>query len=780
MSTDQFSDMSMFDLFRMEAEGQTLTLTNQLLALEQDARSPEALEAAMRAAHSLKGAGRIIGLDAVVAVAHSMEDCLVSAQNGQILLQPAQIDALLGGVDLLNQIAHTSEADQGRWTKNSPEVRAFVDRINQITRPKADTQSTQIETPAEAIVPEPEAPVAQVAAAPVATPPPSAPAALAPTPVAIRTAGEKETPHSAGNESDRALRVTATNLNRLLGLAAQTRIDSRQLPMQIELCQRLRRSHDDIYRLIENLRLSSSSEMEADFSNQLAQVLSQISRYREQIVQQLSDMDALSLRLGNHAERLYHETLSIRMRPFSDGTQGYPRLVRDLARQLGKEVQFELRGADTTVDREVLEKLEAPLTQLLRNALDHGMETPSERQAHGKSPSGTITMEARHHAGRLEVTVSDDGRGIDLDRVRATVAARGLSAGDTVKTLSEAELLEFLFLPGFSMKGQVTEISGRGVGLDVVRNTLRDLRGTIRVVTNLGSGTRFILTLPLTLSIVRVLLVEVAGEKYAFPLAYLQHILQVPVAELQTLEGRTCFNLNGTQIGLLSARQVLELENAAWPEVLPVVVIGNGNERYGLMLDKAICEAELVVQPLDPRLGKVQDIASGALTEDGEPVLIFDVEDLLRTVERLAGTGNLVAGTKPVASSARQTKRRILVVDDSLTVRELERKLLLSRGYHVEVAVDGMDGWNAARSGNFDLVLTDVDMPRMNGIELVTLIKRDNRLRETPVMIVSYKDREEDRRAGLEAGADYYLTKGSFHDDTLLQAVNDLIGEANV
>lgn len=786
MSNDQFSDMSMFDLFRMEAEGQTLTLTNQLLALEQDARSPEALEAAMRAAHSLKGAGRIIGLDAVVAVAHSMEDCLVSAQNGQLLLQPAQIDDLLGGVDLLNQIAHTSEADQGRWTKNSPEVRAFVDRINQITNSKAGTQSIQTETAEEAATPEPETSPLPEAKPPASTTPlqsATAPASVpvsGPTPISIKTTVEKESAQASSSETERALRVTAANLNRLLGLAAQTRIDSRQLPVQIELSQRLRRSHDDIYRLLENMRLSSASDMEANTSNQLSQILSQISRYREQVVQQLGDMDALAMRLGNHAERLYHETLSIRMRPFSDGTQGYPRLVRDLARQLGKEVQFELRGADTTVDREVLEKLEAPLTQLLRNALDHGMESPSERQSLGKSPSGIITMEARHHAGRLEVTVADNGRGIDLDRVRANVVARGLSAGDTVNTLSEAELLEFLFLPGFSMKGQVTEISGRGVGLDVVRNTLRDLRGTIRVATTLGAGTRFILTLPLTLSIVRVLLVEVAGEKYAFPLAYLQHILQVPVADLQTLEGRTCFTLDGTQIGLLSARQVLELDDAAWPEVLPVVVIGNSNERYGLMLDKALCEAELVVQPLDPRLGKVQDIAAGALTEDGEPVLIFDVEDLLRSVERLVGTGNLVAGTKPVAATGRQTKRRILVVDDSLTVRELERKLLLSRGYHVEVAVDGMDGWNAARSGNFDLVLTDVDMPRMNGIELVTLIKRDNRLRETPVMIVSYKDREEDRRAGLEAGADYYLTKGSFHDDTLLQAVNDLIGEANV
>lgn len=763
MSNDQFSDMSMFELFCMEADSQTLVLTNQLLELERDSRNAASLEAAMRAAHSLKGAGRIVGLDAVVSIAHSLEDCLVSAQKGRIVLRPEQIDELLAGVDLLNHIAHTPEADQGRWQKDSPEVVSFVARMDAISQQteKQEINSGPVEVASPATAPAPS--VSPSEPPPVPAVPPQAEPVTAPV----------------SPEADRSLRVTATNLNRLLGLAAQTRIDSRQLPAQIGAWQRLKRLHDEVYRVLDDLRLAPELQHAGEAVSYLEIARTQLSHYREQVVQQLADLDTFALRLGNNAERLYHETLSIRMRPFADGTQGFPRLVRDVGRQLGKEVQFELRGGDTTVDREVLEKLEAPLTQLLRNALDHGLESPSERQSLGKPPGGTITLEARHHAGRLEVTVGDDGRGIDLDNLRAVVVSRRLSAGDSIKHLSEAELMEFLFLPGFSMKEQVTEISGRGVGLDVVRNILRELRGTIRVTTTLGAGTRFIMTLPLTLSIVRVLLVEIAGEKYAFPLASLQRMIQLDVKELQTLEGRPHFALDDARVGMLSARQVLELENTPWPERLSLVVIGSGTERYGLVVDKFLEETELVVQPLDPRLGKVKDIAAGALTEDGHPVLIFDVDDLLRSVERVSGSGSLVSGVKAAAAVTTTTKRRILVVDDSLTVRELERKLLLGSGYHVEVAVDGMDGWNAVRSGNFDLVLTDVDMPRMNGIELVTLIKQDGRLRQTPVMIVSYKDREEDRRAGLEAGADYYLTKGSFHDDTLLQAVHDLIGEAN-
>lgn len=768
MSQDQFSDMSMLELFRLEAETQTLTLTNQLLELERDPRQAVALESAMRAAHSLKGAARIVGLNVAVMVAHSMEDCLVAAQKGRLVLTPAQIDTLLVGVDLLSQIARTPEAGQSRWTKDAPEVVALLADLEYILRAPKDE-------PAKPVTEAKPLPVKAEPAEKISAPLPPVP----PRPVeekAISTTpgtGERDT------EADRALRVTASNLNRLLGLAAQTRIDAQQLPTQLEAWQRLKRLHDDVYRLLDDLRISPKLKLSGEAASHLELARNQLTRYREQVAKQLNELDTFALRLGNNADRLYHETLSIRMRPFADGVHAFPRLVRDVAKQLGKEAKLVIRGSETTVDREVLEKLEAPLTQILRNALDHGLESPSERQAKGKSPLGTITLEARHQGGRLEIVIGDDGRGIDFNHLRATIVARRLSAGDTVKHLTEAEMLEFLFLPGFSMKEQVTEISGRGVGLDVVRNALRELRGTIRIATELGHGTRFILTLPLTLSIVRVLMVEIAGEIYAFPLASLQRTLQLPVQELLTLEGRPHFKLDDARIALLPARQVLELDaQSGWPENMNIAVIGSGAERYGLVVDRFLGETELVVQPLDSRLGKVQDIAAGALTENGEPVLIFDVDDLLRSVERLAGTSSLAAPVRTVAATASKAKRRILVVDDSLTVRELERKLLLSRGYHVEVAVDGMDGWNAVRSGHFDLVLSDVDMPRMNGIELVTLIKRDSRLRQTPVMIVSYKDREEDRRAGLEAGADYYLTKGSFHDDTLLQAVHDLIGPA--
>jgi two-component system sensor histidine kinase and response regulator WspE len=325
----------------------------------------------------------------------------------------------------------------------------------------------------------------------------------------------------------------------------------------------------------------------------------------------------------------------------------------------------------------------------------------------------------------------------------------------------------------------VTHLSGRGVGLDVVQEMIRQVRGLVRISSRPGEGTQFKLELPLTLSVVRALLVDIGGEPYGFPFAHIARAVKVPLGDVQTLEGRQYALIDGQHVGLVGAHQVLGCApSAPAQDALCVVLLGGTTGLYGLVVDGFRGGAELVVRPLDPRLGKIKDIGAAALTEDGSPLLIVDVDDMIRSLEKLSSTDRLGTVGRTAAPQGQQKRKRVLVVDDSFTVRELQRKLLDHHGYEVEVAVDGMDGWNALRDGRFDLLISDIDMPRLDGIELVRRLRTDPALRGMPVMILSYKDREEDRRRGLEVGADYYLTKGSFQNNALIEAVIDLIGEA--
>jgi len=480
------------------------------------------------------------------------------------------------------------------------------------------------------------------------------------------------------------------------------------------------------------------------------------------------------------SSRLSHEVLSSRLRPLADGVKGFPRLVRDLARELGKQARFEVVGETTGVDRDILDRLDAPLNHLIRNAVDHALETPEERLAQGKPSVGVIRLEARHRAGMLQIVLADDGRGIDIERLRAKVVERGLTTGPIAEHLSEAELLEFLFLPGFSTKDQVTQVSGRGVGLDVVASMVQSVKGSIRVSSRPGKGTRFILQLPITVSVIRALLVEIAGEPYAFPLNRIDRIMLLSRAEVIELEGKPHALVNGEPVGLVEATLILDLpptRDRDQDEPLPVVIASDRHHRFGVLVDRLLGERDLRISPLDPRLGKTPNINSSSVLENGWPTLIIDVEDMIRSIDNLLSGRRIGKLSGPSREQAARGPKRVLVVDDSVTVRELERQLLEHRGYKVDTAIDGVDGWNSVRSLPYDLVVTDIDMPRMDGIQLVRHIRDDRRLHGLPVVVVSYKDREEDRIRGLDAGATAYLTKSSFHDQTFLNTIADLIGE---
>ena len=757
MTPEQMRDASLLELFSLEAETQTQVLNAGLLALERNPTQADQLEACMRAAHSLKGAARIVGVDAGVSVSHVMEDCLVSAQEGRLYLLPEHIDALLQGTDLLMRIATPGN------TVSTADVEAYVALMNRLLDP------SQIPAPVVA----PVFDVSQLLLAPQ----PQAPQPTFEPPLAAEPA---QRPQRRTESGERVLRVTAERLNSLLDLSSKSLVETQRLKPYLATLQRLKRIQSTSLRALDSLgdQLKVVG-LSHEAQEALAEARRLLAESQHVLSEQTAELDEFGWQASQRAQLLYDTALACRMRPFADVLAGQERMVRDLGRSLGKQIRLEIEGEKTQVDRDVLEKLEAPLTHLLRNAVDHGIELPEQRLLAGKPVEGLIRLRASHQAGLLVLELSDDGAGVDLERLRRTIVERQLSTEATAAQLSEEELLTFLFLPGFSLRDTVTEVSGRGVGLDAVQHMVRLLRGAIVLEQTGGQGSRFHLEVPLTLSVVRSLVVEVGDEAYAFPLAHIERMRDLQPDDIVQLEGRQHFWHEGRHVGLVAASQLLQRPPSQNDdETLKVVVIRERDVVYGVAVERFIGERTLVVLPLDPRLGKVQDISAGALLDDGSPVLIVDVEDMLRSVDKLLNTGRLERIDRRNRHTAELARKRILVVDDSLTVRELQRKLLLNRGYEVAVAVDGMDGWNALRAEHFDLLITDIDMPRMDGIELVTLLRRDNRLQSMPVMVVSYKDREEDRRRGLDAGADYYLAKASFHDDALLDAVVELIGGA--
>ena len=752
------SMLSMHDLFRMEAENQVAVLSQGLLDLENDANTETRLEVLMRASHSLKGAARIAGLEAIVRFAHLLEDCFVAAQRNTITLNSAHVDLLLKAIDYIGNVSQLSEVESKVWRDTQEDSIAClegqlcavllehgIDGEQGDYHPLHDLTFTGYDADIDVDIPD-NLPIRQF----------------------------------ADTVEERVIRINADTLTRIMGLSSEILVESTWLRPFTDSMLLLKRRQTELTRVFESLKKSFETESISERSRfQFAEAEKKLTDCRSILSERLIELDDYDRRNSNLSVKMYNEVVGSRMRPFADATQGLQRMVRDMARSLNKNVQLVINGADTPVDRDVLEKIKAPITHLVRNAVDHGIEPPDIRRANNKSVEGKITLSASHGGGMLSILIEDDGVGASLDMLREKVITRELVTREMVENLTESELLDFLFLPDFTTKTQVTEYSGRGVGLDIVRSLVQEMHGKVWLTNNSGHGLKFTLQLPLTLSVITALSVIVSGEAYAFPLSRVDRIIKVSPKDVKLIDGRQYISMEKGNVGLVSAAQVLELDGFSTTcDELNVVIISDHLNRYGVVVDHLIGRRELSVQALDTRLGKVQDISAAALTEDGSPVLVIDVDDLVRSIDAMANNSQLGAAPTYRDVLSPKVRKRILVVDDSLTVREVERQLLESYGYRVDVAVDGIDGWNAVRRTEYQLVITDIDMPRMDGIELVVSIKRDAHLKSLPIMIVSYKDRQDDRQRGLNAGADYYLTKGSFHDETLFEAVEDLIGEA--
>lgn len=740
-------DPALMDTFCQEVEQQVNVLNEGLLALESQA-DPTAIESLMRAAHSIKGAARMLELQPVVELSHQMESCFIClqnyVQNHPTPVDSAALDWLFQGVDWLDNL-HRIHRDQIlAWLETQEEVleslQSSLQELFLSLGGDAAAQSSALSTR---------------------------------SPSSLRATSD---PPTTLMPVDRVVRVSADNLHRIIGLAGESLVDANWLQPFADALGLVKGQQQELSRTLE--RLERELTQTGPVSPQVKTIL-QTARRQEQecydrFDERLGELELYVRRSLNLSDRLYREVIHAHMRPFSDGIEGFPRMVRDLSRELNKQIRFEVLGKATAVDRDILNKLEAPLTHILRNAVDHGIEPVEERLAQDKPAYGTVRMEALHRGGMLVITISDDGRGIDLEKLRQTVQDRGLVSPQIAAQLSESELFDFLFLPGFSTATQVTEVSGRGVGLDVAKTVAQQVGGRVQVTSQKGQGTRFHFQLPLTLSVVRALLVQIGGETYAFPLARVDQIVQVNPQDIYHVEGRPFFTKDDQNIGLIPAHLVLDLPPAPiLGETLAVVVIQENGRAYGVVVEQFLGEEDLVVRPLDPRLGRIRDISAVALLRDGSPVLIIDGVELVRSIDHHLRSNQILTVTLQAQTSP--AKPCILVVDDSPTVRATETRLLEQYQYEVHPVANGVEAWEALLHHTYQLVITDVDMPGTNGLELVRQMRNHPRFQSLPVIMVSYRDRPEDRQQGLAAGANFYLTKSSFQNDTLVQAVQELI-----
>lgn len=472
--------------------------------------------------------------------------------------------------------------------------------------------------------------------------------------------------------------------------------------------------------------------------------------------------------------QLQEDIRRIQTFPLASVLEPLPRAVRNMAREGGKMVDLVITGSELELDKKVLEELRDPLYHLLRNAVDHGCEAPTVRTAAGKPPRGTIRIHAEHRGDVVTITIADDGPGVDVAAVRRSAVAANLISAVEAAEMPEHRVLELLFAPGLTTRSEAGGLSGRGVGLDAVRTNIEKLHGSVTVESRQGVGTSFVIVLPLTIYVVHSLLLRVGEEQFAMPISAIQRILRISTTDILEVEQTHAIVVDGRPIALVPLGTLLGLpvELPPPPERIPVLVIGIGETRCALAVREIVSDQTVLAKNLEAPLIRVRNIAGATIMGDGRVVLMLNPIDLIKSA-----SGRDAARFQSLIPRIEQrTNPKLLLVDDSFTTRALERSVLEVAGFDVVAVADGQEALSALEFEPFDIVVTDVSMPEMSGLELCNHIRGNERLRRLPVVLVTSLGSEDDRRAGLAVGADAYIVKSEFDHEVFVQTVNDLVG----
>jgi two-component system chemotaxis sensor kinase CheA len=738
-------DMSAFvGKFVEEARDRLKAFGEALLQLEQTPGNEKAIAESMRQAHSLKGSALMLGFTDISQLSHQLEDVFVAARKTPSLLNGAAFDVVFSCVDVL--AARIDQLAQGNL--DPVDIGAPCRQLAGLLAPPQAADGLETARPARPAVPVPV--------------PGSDP---------MTKNGTGSDPGTAGTEIRQSLRVPVEKLDRLTHLAPELVVQSLKA---FERHSELRRLERVLSRLRDRVREARLMPVSSDVDRgaqlgEYADALDALTRRMREFLVNFSDD---RVRLNLITEDLRQSVIELTMLPIASVFDAFPRAVRDLARAFDKEVELTIRGRETELDKKIIEQISEPLIHLIRNAVDHGIETREERGRLGKAAAGQLVLSAEQQGNRILIVLRDDGCGIDLALLRGAAVRRGIASAADVARWTPQQLFELIFQPGFSTRDSATDVSGRGIGMDVVKSVVERLGGTVRIQSELNRGTTVTANLPLSLALLRVVLVEAGEEVFAFPTAAVRRILQVDPRDAAEFEREGVAEIGGETMPVSTLAAMLQLPGSPEGSGQTVLVAETSEGRFGMLVDAVHEEQELVFKELRGPLRKQKTFTGAALLGNGDIVPILDVTALFELAARGPGAGAAPATERRAAPR----RTRVLVVDDSLVAGELQKNILITAGYEAEIAPDGVEGLELLRQKDWNLVIADVDMPRMDGFELTSRVRADERLRDIPIIIVTGRDSVDDRRRGFEVGADAYVLKREFDQSQLLDTVRRLIG----
>ncbi len=741
---------SLLETFKVEAEEHLKAISDGLLSLERSpAAGPEVIEAVYRGAHSLKGAARAVNLEDIETVCQALESVFNAVKHDQLRLGPRVFDTLYAAVDTVRALL-------------APDAGASASRVAQLLNDLASLAGGEPAAAAAAQEEPAPAPPAEKEPAAAESPPRGESPAL---PETVRMATAKI----------EAIFLEAEEMIAFKQTARQRADDLRDAAA---LFERWRREWAKARPHARSLRQSLEAGDERSPARQVLEFLD----WNEAFLKELETRAAAEAAAGeahyraiaSQLDPFLEDAKKLLMLPFSTLLHLFPRLVRELSRELGKEAELTIEGEDIEVDRRILEGLKDPLIHLVRNCIDHGIEAPSERRSRGKPERGAVAISISQMEGdRVEVVVADDGRGIDPDRVRLAAAKRGLISPQEAEALSDAETISLIFESEVSTSPTVTNLSGRGLGMAIVKEAVEKLGGSVWVENRPGAGAAFHLRLPVTVATFRGILVGAAGRTFVTPTARVERVVRVPAEEIQSVKNRPVLPWDGRAVPLVRLADVLELESDADDDRgrsnVIALVISSAGQRVAFEVDEVLGEQEILVKTLGWPLRRVRNLAGATVLGSGEVAPILNAADLIKSATRTAST------KRRPASQERPEPKAILVAEDSITSRTLLKNILQSAGYQVETAVDGLDALTRLKTGRFHLVVSDVEMPRMDGFALTEAIRASREFSDLPVVLVTGLASREDRERGVDAGADAYIVKSRFDQSDLLEVVQRLI-----